>query len=331
MRYLGSKTLLLDKIYEIVKDYSNDGIFCDPFGGIGTVGSYMKKKGYQVITGDILQFAHFFQVALIECNNMPRFNKVREKFGFDTVNDIEQYLNSVVSTTGWLVEEYAFKRKFFTVTNAIHIQGCIDSINIWRQENLLEKNEYEVLIASLIQSFDKVANTAGTYYAYLKKYYRKAMRPFYFSLIKPVEGNNNSISVLMDANQLVRQFDCKILYLDPPYNQRSYEKYYHLPETVSCGIKPLPKGKSGVNTNHVMKSLYNKKLMATDTFKDLINHTKANYIIFHYTDNGLIPCEEAKKILEAKGKVEEFFFDCKGYNVKTDIKQCQHHIFRMIS
>ena len=46
MRYLGSKTLLLDKIYEIVKDYSNDGIFCDPFGGIGTVGSYMKKKGY---------------------------------------------------------------------------------------------------------------------------------------------------------------------------------------------------------------------------------------------------------------------------------------------
>ena len=65
MRYLGSKTLLLDKIYEIVKDYSNDGIFCDPFGGIGTVGSYMKKKGYQVITGDILQFAHFFQVALM--------------------------------------------------------------------------------------------------------------------------------------------------------------------------------------------------------------------------------------------------------------------------
>ena len=53
MRYLGSKTLLLESILNITRSYSEGGVFCDPFGGIGTVGSYMKKNGYQILSGDI--------------------------------------------------------------------------------------------------------------------------------------------------------------------------------------------------------------------------------------------------------------------------------------
>ena len=49
MRYLGSKTLLLESILNITRSYSEGGVFCDPFGGIGTVGSYMKKNGYQIL------------------------------------------------------------------------------------------------------------------------------------------------------------------------------------------------------------------------------------------------------------------------------------------
>ena len=45
MRYLGSKTLLLEQIFDLIKEY-REGIFCDPFGGIGTVGVYMKKKDF---------------------------------------------------------------------------------------------------------------------------------------------------------------------------------------------------------------------------------------------------------------------------------------------
>ena len=45
MRYIGSKTLLLNEIATVVKSCTDNGIFCDPFGGIGTVGNYMKKMG----------------------------------------------------------------------------------------------------------------------------------------------------------------------------------------------------------------------------------------------------------------------------------------------
>lgn len=188
MRYLGSKTLLLEEIAEIIKEYNCNGVFCDPFGGIGTVGSYMKKLGFSVITGDILNFAHYFQIALIENNDKECFEKLRTFLKLQTYDDLEKYLSQLERKEGWLIKEYAEKRQFFTIENACHIQGCIDSIMKWQEDEVISKKEYAILIASLIQSFDNVANTAGTYYAYLKEYYRKAKKPFKFKILPVTVG-----------------------------------------------------------------------------------------------------------------------------------------------
>lgn len=329
MRYLGSKTLLLNKIAKIVEEFNGNGVFCDPFGGIGTVGNYMKKLGFSVISGDILNFAHYFQVALIENNDVECFYELKKQFKLNTHSDLEKYLSQIVVQKGWMINEYAQKRRFFTYENACHIQGCIDIIQQWKQERLLTDKEYAILIASLIQSFDNVANTAGTYYAYLKDYYRKAKRPFKFKLLETVVGKNDCKSFLMDANELVQIVKCDILYLDPPYNERDYGRYYHLPETVSRGIKPKPSGKSGMSVVNNKKSKYNGK-QALVAFEDLITYANAKCIIFHYTDNGLINIEDARKVLEQKGDVEEFYFDCKGYNTTNNSNKCQHHIFKVV-
>lgn len=329
MRYLGSKTLLLDEIAKIVEEFNGNGVFCDPFGGIGTVGSYMKRLGFSVITGDILNFAHYFQVALIENNDEECFCELKKHLNLQTHSELEKYLSQIVVSKGWVINEYAQNRQFFTYENACHIQGCIDNIMQWKKEGLLTDKEYAILIASLIQSFDNVANTAGTYYAYLKEYYRKAKRPFKFKLLETTVGKNDCKSYLMDANELVKLVKCDILYLDPPYNERDYGRYYHFPETVSKGIIPKPSGKSGMFTVNNKKSQYNS-IQAVVAFEDLIKHANAKCIIFHYTDNGLINIEDARKVLEQKGDVEEFYFDCKGYNTTSTSNKCQHHIFKVV-
>lgn len=329
MRYLGSKTLLLDEIAKIVEEFNGNGVFCDPFGGIGTVGSYMKRLGFSVITGDILNFAHYFQVALIENNDEECFCELEKHLNLQTHSELEKYLSQIVVSKGWVINEYAQNRQFFTYENACHIQGCIDNIMQWKKEGLLTDKEYAILIASLIQSFDNVANTAGTYYAYLKEYYRKAKRPFKFKLLETTVGKNDCKSYLMDANELVKLVKCDILYLDPPYNERDYGRYYHFPETVSKGIIPKPSGKSGMFTVNNKKSQYNS-IQAVVAFEDLIKHANAKCIIFHYTDNGLINIEDARKVLEQKGDVEEFYFDCKGYNTTSTSNKCQHHIFKVV-
>lgn len=330
MRYLGSKTSLLDDIAYIAGTYKSDGIFCDPFGGIGTVGRFMKEKGYQVITGDILYFAHCFQMAMIENNGEVDFKNVKSAKGLKSNKEIEQYLNDLPIKEGWLVEEYAEKRRYFTRDNAMLIQACFECIQQWRHEMLLSDIEYGVLSASLIQSFDKVANTAGTYYAYLKEYYRKALRPFKYQLIEPYKSKVLCRSFYGSANQVVKGCDCDILYLDPPYNERNYGRYYHLPENVAKGREPIPKGKSGVDAMEVPDSQYNKRAEATKAFMQLVNECRAGCIIFHYTDNGIIGMENAKSVLQEWGKVEEFYFDSKGYSTVSNASKCQHHILKVI-
>jgi adenine-specific DNA-methyltransferase len=330
MRYLGSKTSLLENIYNLASEYTDNGIFCDPFGGIGTVGRFMKKHGYQVISGDVLYFAHCFQTALIENNAPLEFTKLKTELLLSSVNEIEQYLNCVSEKDGWLINEYSIKRQYFTLENAKRIQGCINSIQYWKKHNLLQESEYKILMASLIQSFDKVANTAGTYYAYLKKYYRKAENAFVFEFIQPTIGVEKCKSFHLEASQLVDSCNCDILYLDPPYNERDYGRYYHLPENISKGIEPIPKGKSGIYVEDLITSSYNKKSNATKSFEELIKKSKASCIIFHYTDDGLIRIEDAVGILGEMGTVEEFYFDCKGYQTVSKAEKCKHHILRVI-
>lgn len=138
----------------------------------------MKSKGYRVVSGDILQFAHFFQVARIEQNDLPSFSRICKETHCTTVQELELYLNQLKMDQGWFIEEYSEKRQFFIGQNAAHIQACINQIWQWHDCHSIDDTEYAVLIASLIQSMDKVANTAGTYYAYLKSWYRKAKKRF---------------------------------------------------------------------------------------------------------------------------------------------------------
>ena len=327
MRYLGSKTMLLEQIGELVKEY-NGGVFCDPFGGIGTVGAFMKQNGYRVVSGDLLNFAHYFQCVLIEFDDNVLFEELMQYLGVHSLEELEIYLSSLVKLDGWLVQEYASKRKFFTIENAFHIQACIEYIREWFSQGIIDENEHMVLIASLINSFDKVANTAGTYYAYLKEYYRKAVKPFRFSLMHPVKGISGC-SFRIDANDLVKQTKCDILYLDPPYNELDYARYYHLPETISLGIEPKPMGISGVYTSSAKKSVYNGK-NATEAFVELIKNADAQCIIFHYIDNGMINMNIAREALHKKGlRFEEFYLNCRGYTTTTASANYKHHIIKV--
>lgn len=330
MRYLGSKTLLLDSIGKIVYEYKENGIFCDPFGGIGTVGSFMKGCGYSVVSGDILQFAHFFQKSRIQNSFLPNFEKIKQLTHTDTIEELENYFTNIVEHQGWFIEEYSVKRQFFTRENAEHIQACIDKIWMWRKKGEIDEEEYAVLTASLIQSMDKVANTAGTYYAYLKKWYRKALKKFVFLFLVPTEGRRDCRAALMDANLLVKNIKTDILYLDPPYNERNYGRYYHLPETIAGGRMPNPTGKSGMYTCKDIYSKYNKKKEAGEAFEELIEGTEAGCIIFHYTDNGIIEIDRIRRMLCSMGKMDEYYFDSKGYNTVSGAKKCQHHIYRVM-
>lgn len=327
MRYIGSKSSTLEALTELVRTHVSEGSFCDPFGGIGVVGSHFKRNGYRVTVGDHLLFPHYFQVARIERNRGVALRRVREALGVQSTAEILKYLNSARTSSKWLVQEYSQKRLFFTPENATRISACWSIIKAWDAKGLLTSNEKAVLLASLIESADKVANTAGTYYAYLKQFHRKARKPFEFRLIKAVPGSSKCKSYMIEAIELVKRAHYDIVYLDPPYNGRNYGSYYHFPETIAKCAIPRVAGVSGMPARPKTLSDFNSPARAANALEELLSHVRCGLLLFHYTDTGLVPQDRVREILTTVGNCDEFVLEASGYTTRRGARGTQHRLY----
>lgn len=324
MRYLGSKTLIAERLIELISPQPGAS-FCDPFGGIATVSAVAKKRGCRVVTGDILTCPYSFQVARIAYSRRPAFRRLKTLHGFNDSVALVEHLNRQRSRSGWLVDEFAVKRGFFSKSNAEAIEGAWAEIGRWEAEGALSTGERAFLIASLIDSMDRVANTAGTYYAYLKALSRKARRPFRLDLISPVTGSADCSAHLLPAVELVALEEWDVLYLDPPYNERCYSGYYHLPESISRIEKPPCLGKSGTPAGPPRpRSEFNRSAKAVQALEAILAGTKAKKVVFHYSGEGLIPIAASRKLLSEFGSVEEHTLTAPGYTTQRRHRRSEH-------
>ena len=87
MRYIGNKLNLLPHIEEVVDNLGvKEGIFCDLFAGTACVAAHFKRRGFQIISNDLLELSYAFQHALIANNRDPQLTGIVETLG-DVPND----------------------------------------------------------------------------------------------------------------------------------------------------------------------------------------------------------------------------------------------------
>lgn len=313
MNYIGSKFSILDFIDETINDFvkpqNNNLILCDIFSGTGAVGKYFKKKGYTIISNDIEYYSYITAKHFIENNSDITFNKLKE----NGISDAFKFLNELEGKQGFIYNNYSiggtrekeFERQYFSDSNAQKIDAIRMCIEDWKGNNLLEENEYCFLIASLIESADKVANTASVYEAFLKKLKKSAEKELVLEpieILKTNNDNNDNRVYNKDCNELIKEIKGDILYMDPPYNTRKYDTNYHMLETIALYDNPEIKGKTGVRCETSKKSKYCIKKEAAKAFDDLIKNANFKYIMLSYNDEGIIPIEEIKKIMSKYGK-----------------------------
>ena len=157
-------------------------------------------------------------------------------------------------------------------------------------------------MASLLESADKVANTASVYGAYLKKLKTSAQKKLELKPAEFAETNQDNLVFQKDANQLINDLSGDILYLDPPYNARQYGANYHLLNTIA-NYKPFtPKGKTGLPKYN--KSNYSSKPKVAEAFEELIKNADFKHIFLSYNNEGLLPPEQLREILERYGSYD---------------------------
>lgn len=312
MNYIGSKyslmNFLTEKIVEVAGTDTNK-VFADLFAGTGVVGKTFKEKGYRVLSNDIQYYSYVINKHLIE--NTPPLE----------VNLLE-YLNMLKGTEGFIYKNYCAGsgsgRNYFTDENG---KKC-DSIRIEleRLKNCgdIDDAQYYYLLASLINSIDKYANTASVYGAFLKQIKKSAAKEFELELLPVVDGDKASRAYNENISDLIRTIDGDILYLDPPYNTRQYCANYHVLETIAKYDSPELKGKTGLRDYSKQKSEFCSPKTVVDAFDDVIKNAKFEYIFLSYNNEGLMPFDTIREVMQRYGEYEMFSTGYRRFKADTD-------------
>jgi adenine-specific DNA-methyltransferase len=342
MRYIGSKTATLPAIQSIIQSHAPWAMsLCDPFAGTCTVARHFKNLGMRVETGDMLWGSYMFQLATIALNETPAFARLTDhlKLDLDHPNApspalaVLSFLERLPGEEGFVTAGFSDARpngrRFFIPANALKIDSMRNRIAEWRTGSLIDELEEGYLIACLLDAADRVANTAGTYMAHLKTWGRKALKPLEMRAIPVVNNGAPNRCSRADARSTAST-EVDVLYLDPPYNERDYSFYYHLPESLVLWDGLAPTGKSGVpgSRRHPMSDFCRQRRAAA-ALDELLAQSRARFTVIHYASDGLIRHEEILEVLEVRGKVQFSDLEVRSYSSKvyTGSAKAHHRIY----
>ena len=325
-RYIGSKNSLLSNIDTVIKKYYKDNNFvlADVFAGTGVVGNYFANKGSKVIVNDLLysNFVAYNTWLSDDKYDIKKINKIIDIYNLINPNDIEDNYFSD-----------KFGNKYFHYNDAKIIGFIREDIENKKKE--LTNREYYILLTSLMYETDKIANTCGHFESFLNKTPKEKGVHLRIPEIKELKNKNDIYC--KDANELVREIEADVFYIDPPYNARQYVNFYHVLENLVLWQKPeeLEGNSMKFKRNH-LKSEYSRA-KAPEVFADLIENIKGRLIVVSYNNtydaksgasNNKISEKQIEDILSKKGKLTKYEIDYKFFNAgKTDLKNHKEYLF----
>jgi adenine-specific DNA-methyltransferase len=328
-RYFGSKHSSASQVAQLATDGFSGTTAADAFGGLGTIGAVLKGSGFKVTTCDVLKLPNAFQHARIVCQERPRFSRLRRATGLKSADAMLEHLDTRRADRSWLVTEFSTQRQFFTRDNASRIAGAWNAIKRWEEGDLLSDSERKYLLASFLNSMDPCANTAGTYYAHLKQWHRKALKPFQMKWIPVQVGVAGGQALMGDALEVLKGKTFDLLYLDPPYNRRDYSRYYHLPESLASLKRPdtNPASASGVPMKMLDASPLIRQSAEASYLQELISAVQWKRLVVQYCEGSQIPMSELREILSEAGRLQEHVLPALGYTTASQARQHKHHVF----
>ncbi|MEG0900184.1 MAG: Dam family site-specific DNA-(adenine-N6)-methyltransferase [Oscillospiraceae bacterium] len=322
-RYLGNKYKLLPSIKKVVdENCSNINTVADIFSGTGAVASAFTDK--KLITNDLMYSNYICHIAWFSS----------EEFSDKKIIDnIIRYNSLEINEKNYMTEKFA--DTFFSYKDCSKIGFIREDIEKQYQNGEINEKERAMLITSLLYAMDKIANTCGHYDAYRKgAEFEKSLE-----LYVPTPNhdlNENNVCYNMDANDLIKNIEADLVYIDPPYNSRQYCDAYHVLENVARWEKPEVHGVARKMDRTALKSNY-CTTKAADAFDDLVSNIKSKYILLSYNNmaekgndrsNAKISDEDILRILEKKGKVTIYSESYKAFTTgKSDIKYNEERLF----
>lgn len=324
-RYTGSKFKLMPWIKSLILDNckTHDSLF-DVFGGTGIVSASMIDVCQKIYINDFLYSNEIIYKAFFS----------KESYSQAILDDYKNYFSSIDRTS--LKDNYVslnFGGKYFNYEDSKLIGYIRDQIDFDFKSGKLSSHEFTILLASLLYSLDRAANTVGHYEAYIKK--TSPRSSFVFDLIVPISSSCDVKIFRSDSNSLARRISADIAFIDPPYNSRQYSRFYHVLETITKWDKPVLSGVALKPPEENMSEYCRSK--ASLVFEDLVKNLNVKYLAVTYNNtydskssssHNKISLDQIQNILMGIGKTSVFSKSYRRFNAgKTDASDHKEYLF----
>lgn len=299
-RYLGNKHKLVQWMFSIMEQECPGKSFADIFAGTGAVAAVAANKYENVVINDLLYSNQIIYRAFLDGSSFDA-RKIAYFLAKYSMLDPDHLCDNYFSDN--------FGGKYFS-PNSAKLIGHIRQ-NIEDNKTDLTDKEYCILIASLLYSADRIANTVGHYDAYFKKGHVEDT----FSM-RPIIPTNPSAKISIfreDANQLGENIKSEVVYLDPPYNSRQYSRTYHVLETLAKWDKP---NLAGVALKPPLENMSDYcRTSAKEKFESLIKILDCKYLVLSYnntyqpksgTSKSKLAFDDIMEILQTRGETKVY-------------------------
>ena len=324
-RYIGNKHKLNDWIFSAIPEECRGSTFADIFAGTGAVSARAMRHFSKVITNDFLHSNYAIYQAFFGDGDWSE-HKIGDMIAEFNAIDGDSCSPNYFSEN--------FGGKYFSDRSARIIGHIRGEIQQRRHLRLLTTKEFHILVASLLYSADKIANTVGHYDAYFKK--NRLHDVFVMRSIAPIDaGESNVVICRSDANLLAKEISADVVYIDPPYNSRQYSRFYHVLETLTKWDQPPLYGVALKPRAENMSEYC--RVGAKQAFARLVADIRAKYLMVSYNNTyapksnssrNKITLSDIKQILKAKGDTQMKSREYRHFNAgNTDLPGHREFLF----
>lgn len=303
IKYIGSKRRLVPLLLEVVKTRAPDAhSVLDLFSGTARVGYAMKGAGLRVVANDHNAYAHALARCYVEADR-------------DLLPEVERLLDELRALPprpGWFTQTFCEDARFFHPKNGARIDAMRDHIARLSLPPVTES----VLLVALMEAADRVDSTVGVQMAYLKSWAPRAIKDIELRapLLLPRARGGASEAHQLDAAEAARALRADVAYLDPPYNQHSYLRNYHIWESLVLWDRPEVYGRARKRVDcRERPSAFNLRRGAVPALAAVVEQCQARLLVVSFNDEGFIDRATLERLLARRGPVEVIEVETRRY------------------
>jgi adenine-specific DNA-methyltransferase len=302
IKYIGSKRRLVPELGELAERVGARTAL-DLFTGTTRVAQELKRRGAFTWAVDSARYSHALARCYVEADG--------REVDRAELRAALAHLDALPGREGYVTETFCRQARYFQPANGARIDAIRDAL----RDEFAGSPLYPILLTSLLEAADRVDSTTGLQMAYLKEWAPRSHNRL--ELREPALLDGAGAALRGDALALAPLLpEVDLAYLDPPYNQHSYYRNYHVWETLVAWDAP---GHYGVACKRddcrdpATRSPFNSRPRFREALAQVVRAVRARVLVLSYNDEAWVSLDELVELCAPRGPVAVLEFDSARY------------------